>query len=268
MDLQEILTFANCPEHPFFQTPYFQRYFNTKDCQSYTGKYEIVNYIKSITTVSVIWPNINIDYFQNHLSTLEFMVAKNLQLEVPEVQEWLKKNITHTSFFNMLSRAYAGSELVKNDGLLKDTFNQLSTMLKEKCEIERPKRWRLGDFHDHISFLYLKREIVNVEHETTFIPVPLEKDRGKVYQPKDTLELALWGKKVGNCVLSYEDRIKGEESVIVLIEEESEPMFTIELGVDKKNIHIKQATMRPGNKSLTSEQTQLCTDLIKAAIGQ
>jgi hypothetical protein len=45
-------------------------------------------------------------------------------------------------------------------------------------------------------------------------------------------------------------------------------MFTIELGVDKKNIHIKQATMRPGNKSLTSEQTQLCTDLIKAAIGQ
>jgi hypothetical protein len=268
MDLQETLTFANCPDQPFFQTPYFVRHFNTKDRETYTGNYEIVNYIKSITIVSQIWPDINIDYFQNHLSTLEFMVAKNLQLDVPEVREWLREKVTHKSFFNMLSRAYDGSEFVKNDNLLKDTFNQLSKMLKEKCEIERPKRWRLGDFHDHISFLYLKRQIVNVEHETNFIPVPLEQDRWKVYQPKDTLELAFWGKRVGNCVLSYEDKIKEEESVIVLIEEESQPMFTIELGVDKTNIHIKQATVRPGNNSLTAEQTQLCTDLIKTAIRQ
>jgi hypothetical protein len=205
------------------------------------------------------------DYFQKYESTLEFMSAKNLNLNHTEVQLWLHNNVSHKTFFHMISHSYAKSSYVATDNLLKDTFNQLSKMLNEGCEIEKPKRWRIAEFHDHISFLFLKRDLKIVKHETTYIPVPQEQERWKVYQPKDTLELALWGKKVGNCVLSYEEKIMGKESVIVLIEEDSAPKYTIELDANMANFHIKQAVSH-GNKTLTTEETQLCTQLIKTAI--
>jgi hypothetical protein len=265
-NLQTTLKFANCIEIPFYQTPYFCRYFNSKNKKTDFGFYELINYITNTSIANKIWNNISIDYFQNYESTLEFLSAKSLNLNQPEVQEWLRNNITHRTFFHMISHSYGKSGYVSTDNLLKDTFNQLSKMLKEGCEIEKPKRWRIGEFHDHISFLFLKRDLKIVEHETTFIPVPHEQERWKVYQPKDTLELALWGKKVGNCVLSYEEKIMGKQSVIVLVEEDSSPKYTIELGINGADFHIKQATVRPGNTSLTSEETQFCTQLIQTAI--
>lgn len=264
-DLQAVLKFANCSEHTFFQTPYFCRYFNSKNKKTDYGFYELVNYITNVSLANKIWSNISIDYFQKYESTLEFMSANTLNLNHSDVQVWLQNNVSHKTFFHMISHSYVKSSYVTTDNLLKDTFNQLNRMLKEGCEIEKPKRWRIAEFHDHISFLFLKRDLKIVKHETTFIPVPQEQERWKVYQPKDTLELALWGKKVGNCVLSYEEKIMGKQSVIVLIEEDSAPKYTIELDTNKANFHIKQAVSH-GNKTLTAEETQLCTQLIQTAI--
>lgn len=122
---------------------------------------------------------------------------------------------------------------------LKDTLSQLQKMLKAGDNIvpETPKddgttkkwRWRLIDFHDNISYLYLMREIKNVEFTNNTIKNPYQEGPWNVYQPKDSVALAMWAQKVKNCVRSREDNVHNGNSEIVFIERDGLPAYTVEV---------------------------------------
>lgn len=244
----------------FFHTPYFKRYFNSKDVTEMVAFYEVQNYIKNIISIDAIWNDIGFDYFQQYHFVIETSVLSHFNNSI--LKKWMSENLSHKTFLNMLSVYYPKVGYCVYQTNIADTFSQLVSLLDGGYEVSIPNRWRFVEFHDHISYLYLKKDIKNVEHKNEFIPIPFTKDKWKVYQPKDTLELAIWGKKVRNCVLSYENRIINKESVIVLIEEDDTPKYTFELDYNSPDI-VKQK-VGIGNSQLTNEETELCTKLIQS----
>jgi hypothetical protein len=244
----------------FFHTPYFKRYFNSKDVTEMVAFYEVQNYIKNIISIDAIWNDIGFDYFQQYHFVIETSVLSHFNNSI--LKKWMSENLSHRTFFNMLSVYYPKVGYCVYQTNIADTFSQLVSLLDGGYEVSIPNRWRFVEFHDHISYLYLKKDIKNVEHKNEFISIPFTKDKWKVYQPKDTLELAIWGKKVRNCVLSYENKIINKESVIILIEEDDTPKYTFELDYNSPDI-VKQK-VGIGNSQLTNEETELCTKLIQS----
>lgn len=244
----------------FFHTPYFKRYFNSKDVTEMVAFYEVQNYIKNIISIDAIWNDIGFDYFQQYHFVIETSVLSHFNNSI--LKKWMSENLSHRTFLNMLSVYYPKVGYCVYQTNIADTFSQLVSLLDGGYEVSIPNRWRFVEFHDHISYLYLKKDIKNVEHKNEFISIPFTKDKWKVYQPKDTLELAIWGKKVRNCVLSYENKIINKESVIILIEEDGTPKYTFELDYNSPDI-VKQK-VGIGNSQLTNEETELCTKLIQS----
>jgi hypothetical protein len=244
----------------FFHTPYFKRYFNSKDVTEMVAFYEVQNYIKNIISIDAIWNDIGFDYFQQYHFVIETSVLSHFNNSI--LKKWMSENLSHRTFLNMLSVYYPKVGYCVYQTNIADTFSQLVSLLDGGYEVSIPNRWRFVEFHDHISYLYLKKDIKNVEHKNEFISIPFTKDKWKVYQPKDTLELAIWGKKVRNCVLSYENKIINKESVIILIEEDDTPKYTFELDYNSPDI-VKQK-VGIGNSQLTNEETELCTKLIQS----
>lgn len=246
----------------FFHTPYFKRYFNSKDITEMLSFYEVQNYIKNVIAIDSIWDDIEFDYFQQYHFVIETSVLSHLDNST--IKKWMRGNLSLKTFLNMLSVYFPKVGYRDYQTNINDTFSQMTSLLDGGYEVSIPNRWRFVEFHDHISYLYLKREIKNVEHKNEFIPVPFTKDNWKIRQPKDTLELATWGKKVRNCVLSYENKIIDKESVIVLIEKDGIPKYTFEL--DYKSPDIIKQKVGIGNSQLTNEETELCTKLIQSVL--
>jgi hypothetical protein len=90
-------------------------------------------------------------------------------------------------------------------------------------------RWRLVDFHDNISYLFLMRDIVNVEFTDNTIKNPYTEGSWTIYQPKDSVALAMWAQKVRNCVRSREDNVHNGKSEIVFVERDGVPAYTVEV---------------------------------------
>jgi hypothetical protein len=142
---------------------------------------------------------------------------------------------------------------------LKDTFDQLQKMLKAgdtivpQTEQEdgtiKKWRWRLVDFHDNISYLFLMRDIVNVEFTQNTIKNPYTEGSWTIYQPKDSVALAMWAQKVRNCVRSRESNVISGQTEIVFIERDGAPAYTVEVkpglakrsSVENLTIHEIQA---------------------------
>lgn len=244
----------------FFNTPYFKKYFSSKDSNDKTYFYDISNYLNNIFTLTEVWENIPIDYFQNYLEILEaFDIYSYFRNN--EVKSWISTNISPKTFLNMIHNNSNRISFVNTHGTLQDTFNQIEKLISKKIIPTTPKRWRLSEFHDHISYIYLQQTVDNKEHNPNYIPIPYIKERYKIYQPKNTIDLARWGKKVRNCVLSYEDKILNNESIIVFIEEDSIPKYTIELDSNSKEYIVKQS-VGIANSSITQEEKELCKKLI------
>jgi hypothetical protein len=253
-------------ESDFFETPYFKKYMSSVEPKDDVHFYKAYNYIQNCNLVNKIWPNIAFDHFQSYQKILEiFECHKN----VNEVCfEWIRDNMSPTTFLNMINMYYSKHGIIKTDTMLNDTFNQLEKLLNKKNNPSTPKRWRLDEFHDHVSHLYLEQTVENKEHNPIFIPEPFIQDNYKVYQPKDTLQLALWGKRVHNCVLSYEEKIIEEESAIILIEKDSCPTYTFELkykDLKKSIISVSQA-VGISNSSIPSDQKNILESIIRSAI--
>jgi hypothetical protein len=142
---------------------------------------------------------------------------------------------------------------------IKDTLDQLQKMLadgdtivpqteQEDGTIKR-WRWRLIDFHDNISYLYLMRDINNVEFTKNTIKNPYTEKQWTIYQPKDSVALAMWAQKVRNCVRTRESSVINGNTEIVFIERDGAPAYTVEVqpgaanrnSVDNITIHEIQA---------------------------
>ena len=241
-----------------FDKPSIKKHYGTKLISGYPEKlieFEKNNATKNIKIIQLIWPYVSFDIIRNHIELLEIL---NLNLNNDSL-DWIRSNTKVESFLNMLDQYHQKFGCIEINNHLRDTFEQLEKLLKKSVEVSIPKRWRMVEFHDHISHLYLEHTTNNVPIKTLIEPKTI--DGYIIRQPKDTLDLVFWGKKVKNCVASYEERI-GKGIWIFLIEEDNRPLYTVE--TDKK-FNIKEIVTQC-NVSVDTKEQNLAHNLILKAV--
>jgi len=213
--------------------------------------------IRNVNIIQSIWEYVSVDQIRNNIDFLEIV---SLPLKESHI-EWIRENMKIESFLNMIGHHYHKVGCIDINTFLNDTFNQLEKLLKINIKVSKPKRWRLIDFHDYVSYLYLKHTTQN-NHISTLIH-PYSENEYTVSQPKDTLSMIIWGKKVKNCVASYEERI-GKNIWIFFIEKDGVPYYTVETDMTKK-FNIKQIVSQC-NSSVNSDGQSLAQKLILNAV--
>ncbi len=221
-------------------------------------EFEKTVFTKNIETLKKIWPYLSFDLALNNIDWLEI-----LPIPINNTHsDWLIQNIKPQSFLNMINQHYTKVGCISINTFIKDTFDQLEKLIKQKVEVSAPKRWRLIDFHDHVSYLYLKNNTKNNKLQT--IIAPYKKANYLLSQPKESIEIIIWGKKVKNCVASYEERI-GESIWIFFIEKDGVPLYTVE--TDMEHYHIKQIVSQC-NGSVDQAGRDFAQALILEAVGK
>lgn len=215
--------------------------------------------IENVKILQTIWDYISIDLIRNHIDSLEIV---SLPIEEAHI-EWLKANIKLESFLNMVTMHYQKVGCIEIDTFIKDTFNQLKKLLEKNVSVKPPKRWRLTEFHDHVSYLYLEHTTQNNVLKTIIEPYSV--DDYTVSQPPNSLSIIIWGKKVKNCVASYEERI-GKSIWIFFIEKDGVPLYTVETDMSK-DLHIRQIVSQC-NGRVDDEGRALAHKLIMEAFKQ
>lgn len=256
----------------FFQTPFFRKLFYSNELNEIVNFYKISNYISNINFLTSVWSDISYDYFQNYQNILMKLDLYSENIE--NCYNWMKFNMSYQTFLHMVQHFYEKEGFRQVIEIYNDTFNQLSKVIirwgKTPEKITKPAKWRLQDFHDHVSYLYIESNSQNVEHHPEFIPFPVKINNWKIYQPKNTVELQLWGRRVRNCVASYENSILQKQSVIVLIEENDKPTYTVELDYNylkKGEFKFNQVVGLTNRSSdLNSEKHSVVEKLLLTAI--
>jgi hypothetical protein len=264
---------------PFFDTPFFRSYLNDK-LQSYQmeenpyieyvifGK--VFSVIVTTNQIHKVWSNVPIDYYRTHLSMLENCIETNF-FDDPELVNWTRNNMNYATFFNLISQSFDKHDISNVNNLLRDTYNQMLKILQRGFNVERPERWRLKEFHDHVSNVYLEKTTQNVSFPEKSINEPYVENSYKVYQPNDTLTLAKWAARVHNCVASYADKVFQKRSEIVFVEENGTPKFTVEIDygpLQKGTVMIKQIQEScRGMGQTNDEDRQRCQRMIERAVG-
>lgn len=256
----------------FFQTPFFRKWFSGQELSELVGFYQVANYISNINFLTSVWSDITYDYFQNYQDIL--MKFELYSGNIKDIHKWMKTNMTHQTYLHMVQHFYEKEGFQRTNEIYNDTFNQLSKVITRwgntPEKITKPAKWRLQEFHDHMSHLYIESTTQNVDHHPEFIPFPVEVDNWKVYQPKNTVELQLWGRRVRNCVASYENAILQKKSAIVLIEKNDKPTYTAELdynALKEGRFNFKQLVgLNNRSSDLDSEKKAVVERLLMAAI--
>lgn len=241
------------------EKPSIKKHFGKKIVSGYPEKlisFEQSILVKNVKNLQSIWDYVSFDLIRNHVDTLEIVTIPVTDKHI----EWIRENIKIESFLNMISTHYRKIGCIEIQTFINDTFNQLQKLLDKGVKVTSPKRWRLVDFHDHVSYLYLENTTVNNKLQT--IITPYQKGEYTLSQPKNSLDIIIWGKKVKNCVASYEERI-GKSLWIFFLEKDGVPFYTVE--TDMKNYHIKQIVSQC-NGSVNSEGRDFAQNLIKEAI--
>lgn len=242
--------------------PSIKKHYGTKLKSDYPK--ELIDFeqeilVKNVEIIQSIWDYISVDLIRNHIDALEIV---SLPIEDVHI-EWLKSNIKLESFLNMVTMHYEKVGCIEIDSFIKDTFNQLKKLLEKNVSVKPPKRWRLTEFHDHVSYLYLENTTQNNILKT--IIEPYNGDDYTVSQPANSLNIIIWGKKVKNCVASYEERI-GKSIWIFFIEKDGVPLYTVETDMSK-DLHIRQIVSQC-NGSVDAEGRALAHKLIMEAFKQ
>lgn len=238
--------------------PSIKKYYGQKLLGDYPTElieYEQSILISNITKIQSIWPYLSIDLIRNNIDFLEIV---DLPLKKTHT-DWILQNIKIESFLNMIGTHYRKIGCIEIGTFIRDTFDQLEKLLNRNISITPPKRWRLIELHDHISYLYLKNTTKNSVLKTVI--KPYRSGEYVLSQPKDTLEIVIWGKKVKNCVASYEERI-GKSIWIFFIEKDGIPYLTIE--TDMKDYHIKQIVTQC-NGSVSDSDRSMAQNMIREA---
>lgn len=167
------------------------------------------------------------------------------------------------------------------DNTFVDTLKQLEELLNKNHEMNpralneegQPmlSRWRLMLFHDYVSLEYLKQDIVNVEFTHNTIKEPYREGPWIVSSPRDSLSLAVWAHKVRNCVRQRESNVIAGNSEIIFIEQNEDPIYTVEISGPKERGGSKQFTIKEiqrfGAGPGQTREDQEIRDLIGRALG-
>lgn len=277
--LQQLNNLIDRHPLPFFNTPFFRNYLanTTEQYQQEENPFiketiygRVYSIIVTANQINKVWSDVPVDYYRTYLSMLESFVQVKFFNE-PEVVQWCQENMSYPTFFNLVSQGLDKTDLSVTNNLLRDTFSQIQKVLQRGFNVTRPERWRLKEFHDHVSTIYLEKTTENVPFPEKSIETPYVEGDYKVYQPDDTLTLAKWAAKVRNCVASYADKVFQKQSEIVFVEQGGAAKFTVEIDygpLKKGNVQIKQIQESCKGMGCTQEQErEHCRRMIERAVG-
>ncbi len=263
-------------------------YNNPENNQRKAVKYgykEFEQTTNSIYFINRIWPDCPLDHYRTHFDQLRRVNLNHLRTN-DQLTDWLRKHMSVSSFFNMMSkhveqaeqdnrRLYTFSDhdyVIYSWYEMNDTFSMIMRILEEGKTIDPPKRWRMPDFHDYVQAeawkITNKKEVL---HQDLF-PVPVKVDMGDsdwtFLQPIDTHQLAQWGQAVRNCVGSasrYAEDIKKRKHFIVLCMIDSKPTFTIQLDISMGVMNVIQIS-GVANQRLGEDQKDKYANAFKQAL--
>jgi hypothetical protein len=261
---------------------------NTRRKDIQYGYKEFEQTCNSIYFINRIWPDCPLDHYRTHFDQLRRVNLNHLRTN-DQLTDWLRKHMSVSSFFNMMSKHVEEVEQVeqKNRRLstfgdhdyliyswyeMNDTFSMIMRIFDEGKTIDPPKRWRMPDFHDYVQAeawkITNKKEVL---HQDLF-PVPVKVDMGDsdwtFLQPMDTHQLAQWGQAVRNCVGSssrYAEDIKKRKHFIVLCMIDGRPTFTIQLDVSMGVMNVIQIS-GVANQRLGEDQKDKYANAFKQAL--
>lgn len=234
-----------------------------------------------------IYPDASVDYCQRIYNIAEYCA---LTKPTEAVQKWLRANMPPSSYVNILEKETESAlELWASEPREKeraswgvswegpvnslrewsDTINMMGTIAHYKPDdeqglvLERPSRWRLTEFHDHVAAEAFKVGNPNEKLRQDLFPEPVRVDhleqRWSFFQPQDVHQLASWGQAVRNCVgsaSSYKEGIKKRTHFIVLAMIDGKPRFTIQATVRNGVLNVDQIK-DVGNKILSEDQRNM-----------
>tara|TARA_R100001594_G_scaffold150434_1_gene211576 strand:- start:144 stop:2141 length:1998 start_codon:yes stop_codon:yes gene_type:complete len=217
-----------------------------------------------------------------------------------EINIWLENNMPVTSYIQLLNtqykekvEEYKTSEKMEsykgnyNKYLdiydirfhdLNDSFNMLNRLIKEHGQdFKKPKRWRIAEFHDYVQAEAWKLSNEKEPLPQDLFPTPVKATldlnnalnivQMTFFQPRDTHQLAEWGRAVRNCVGSagYAEKIRKKRNFIVLAMIENQPRYTIQLTLDRGVLHVDQIA-DVSNARLSEQERSDTEKLFKEAL--
>jgi hypothetical protein len=197
------------------------------------------------------------------------------------VIKWLKQNTPIASFVQWFERALkdqqqqwqlnpehmARSARVGSTGLpsfnfsdFNDTMNMMQTLFNRQTEdldynqkqatildLKAPSRWRLAEFHDHVSAKVWLTANKNEDMPQDLFPAPIKVEHlgstWTFFQPRDIHQLGQWGQAVRNCVgnaTNYREGVRKKTHFIVLAMIDQRPRFTMQLKVRNGVLEVDQ----------------------------
>jgi hypothetical protein len=280
-------------------TPFFKKWINDRCAEvlakvndanennrikTFEGWYKIEHLLSIVEAIAAVWDDVPVDYFQTHLDELMLTGSFNISRST---HDWLRKNMPVSSLFqaikrnvlqqqtnNVVPNKYYNSPLAYYPfQTLRDTFNMLARLGDEALSnLEKPSRWRIEEFHDHVQAEAWKHNNPNVVLPQDLFPEPVKVKHADtnwtLFQPIDTHQLAQWGQAVRNCVGAashYAEQVKKKAEFLVLCMVDGKPVFTVQLTVSNGMMNVKQI-VGMSNSSLNQEQRDTYTTVFSTAL--
>lgn len=228
--------------------------------------------------VSVYGSDTPVDYIQKMYQIGANLMARSLN---PSTIKWLKQNTPIASFVQWFERAlkdqqqqwqlnpehmarstrFGSTGLPSfNFGEFNDTMNMMQTLFNRQTEdldynqkqaamldLKAPSRWRLAEFHDHVSAKVWLTANKNEDMPQDLFPAPIKVEHlgstWTFFQPRDIHQLGQWGQAVRNCVgnaTNYREGVKKKTHFIVLAMIDQRPRFTMQLKVRNGVLEVDQ----------------------------
>ncbi len=190
----------------------------------------------------------------------------NLHLPIASFVGWFEKHLNET-----LTEWKQNPEIIKRTTTstgqpstafyeLNDTINMMRNLWEKQVEgldytqrektvlqMTRPSRWRLSEFHDHVSAQVWLAGNKNENLPQDLFPEPIKINHldcvWTFFQPRDIHQLGQWGQAVRNCVgnaSNYREGVKKRSHFIVLAMIDQKPRFTVQLKVRNGVLEVDQ----------------------------
>lgn len=248
---------------------------------------KIAHQMQRVDDLLRFYPDAALDYCQKVYELGQYINA----IRVPygtenHVPKWLQDNMPIASFVGIIEKAveeklqeWADYETRRHSHStgnswgeptfypsdLNDTLSMIQRILASSPDatLEKPSRWRIAEFHDHVSAEAFKVSNPNEKLRQDLFPEPIRVDlsgqRWTFLQPQDVHQLAAWGQAVRNCVgnaSSYKEGIKKRTHFIVLAMIDGKARFTIQLKVRNAVMSVEQIA-DIGNRRLDEANREL-----------
>ena len=228
--------------------------------------------------VSVYGPDVAVDHIQKMYQIGAHLIVREVR---SSAAKWLKQNTPVASFVQWFERALkAQQQEWQNDPELKqrstrggntnlptfnfsefnDTVEMMASLHSRQThdleyskkdatllDLETPSRWRLAEFHDHVSAKVWLTTNENEDMPQDLFPAPVKVEHlgstWTFFQPRDIHQLGKWGQAVRNCVgnaTNYREGVKKKTHFIVLAMIDQRPRFTMQLKVRNGVLEVDQ----------------------------